>query len=217
LTIGRIFEKKDLFFSCLKNEKLNKILKELPSIEGDDHIPCVKFDRLRIMEKRDTGSVDHKGEWTMFGLTMKKCKENEFKNLLIKSIDESPWYAKFISEGSIDQGGPYRDSVDNIIDELHSKNLPLLIPTQNNKHQHGLGQDLWTVNPSATSPSHLEMFNFLGALMAMALRSGHNIMLRLPALFWKNFIGEEVTIDDLNEIDAYAVQGIKELENIKSW
>jgi hypothetical protein len=153
----------------------------------------------------------------MFGLTMKKCKEKKFKNLLIKSIDEKPWHAKFTSEGSIDQGGPYRDSVDNIIDELHSKNLPLLIPTQNNKHQHGLGQDLWTVNPSATSPSHLEMFNFLGALMAMALRSGHNIMLKLPALFWKNFIGEEATIDDLNEIDAYAVQGIKELENIKSW
>jgi hypothetical protein len=217
LILAKLFAFKDSIFSCSKDFILKRILDDLPAKGRYEDIPTVEYDRPTIMEKRDTGEVDHQGMWTMFGLTMQKCKKLNYQNLLLRDDEQRPWSAKFISEGSIDQGGPFRDSIENIVDELHSKNLPLLIPTQNNKHQHGVGQDLWILNPSATSPSHLEMFKFLGALMAMGLRSGHNIMLRLPSLFWKNFMGEEVTIEDLEEIDAYAVQGIHELETIKSW
>jgi hypothetical protein len=123
--------------------------------------------------------------------------------------------AKFLGERAIDQGGPFRDTLCSIVEELHSYTLPLLIPTQNNRHDHGLGQDLWTVNPSANSAAHLEMFKFLGALIGMAFRAGHTIMLRLPIIFWKTFIDEEVTMDDIEEFDAYSVQGITEIYNIK--
>lgn len=180
-----------------------------------DSSPTVTYDRLRIMNKKDRGLVDNTGEWSTFGVTMKVCSARHYKNLKVKNISHRPWMAKFLGEGSVDQGGPFRDTLCSIVDELHSYVLPLLIPTQNNRHDHGLGQDLWTVNPSANSTAHLEMFKFLGALIGMAFRASHTIMLRLPTIFWKTFVEEEITMDDIEEFDAYAVQGITEIYKIR--
>ena len=93
-----------------------------------------------------------------------------------------------------------------------NKVLPLLIPTPNNKSDHGLGRDCWTINPSATSPTHLEMYEFLGALMGMAFRSGQILDLKLPPSFYKGLAGEPLSINDLKGTDLYAVQAIQELE-----
>lgn len=103
----------------------------------------------------------------------------------------------------------------NISREIQSLVLPLLIPTQNNKNDHGLYRDCWTINPSSNSPSHLEMYKFLGALIGMAFRSGHVIDIKLPPIFWKKFIGDPVNLDDLSGSDAYAVQAIRDLEKNK--
>ena len=96
-----------------------------------------------------------------------------------------------------------------------NKVLPLLIPTPNNKSDHGLGRDCWTINPSATSPTHLEMYEFLGALMGMAFRSGQILDLKLPPSFYKGLAGEPLSINDLKGTDLYAVQAIQELEKTK--
>jgi len=61
----------------------------------------------------------------------------------------------------------------------------------------------------------MEMYEFLGALIGMAFRSGQYISLRVPSMFWKNFVEESVTMDDLEGLDAYAVQGMNELSNVK--
>ena len=44
---------------------------------------------------------------------------------------------EFKGAGSIDAGGPYRDAMANLCKELMSIILPLLIPTPNNKNNHG--------------------------------------------------------------------------------
>jgi E3 ubiquitin-protein ligase HERC2 len=147
---------------------------------------------------------------------MKVSKEHKYKNLRVKDSSRKAWNANFVGEGSQDAGGPFRDSLSSITDELNSCCLPLLIPTQNHKNDHGQGRDLWTINPSSTAPSHLEMYKFLGALIGMAFRAGHVLDFKFPSLFWKQFIGELVTIDDLSYSDAYAVQAIKDVEKVQS-
>jgi hypothetical protein len=204
---------KSLAFRAIKNSYITKIANNLP-VSYDQ--PDVQLNRRLIQHKKDKGKVDHKGEWTTFGCIFKTCKEKKYENLRISNSSTKAWTASMVGEGSIDQGGPYRDSISNFTEELYSKCLPLLIPTQNNKNDHGLNRDCYTINPEATSPSHLEMFKFLGALIGMAFRSGTVIDLKFPALFWKKFIGEPVGIDDLNGSDAYAVQAIKDLEKNKT-
>jgi len=77
----------------------------------------------------------------------------------------------FKGEGSIDAGGPYRETLTNICKELMSSALPLLIQTPNNKNNHGVYRECWMVNPSATSPTHLEMLKFFGHFIGMGIRS----------------------------------------------
>jgi E3 ubiquitin-protein ligase HERC2 len=203
---------KSLAFRCTKNSYIKKIADGLPTNYDE---PEVNYNRRLIQHKKDRGKVDNKGEWTTFGLTMKKVKEKNYEYLRVCNSSYKAWKANFVGEGSIDAGGPYRETLSNMTDELYSSCLPLLIPTQNNKNDHGLGRDLWTINPASTSPNHLEMYKFLGALIGMAFRAGHVMDLKFPSLFWKKFIGEPVALDDLRYSDLYAVQAIKDLEKCK--
>ncbi|CAI2362161.1 unnamed protein product [Moneuplotes crassus] len=203
---------KDLIFQIVKKMYLNMIYKTLKSQVGQ---PEIKYDRIAMQEKKERELVDHNAEWTVFAKTMNMCKNKDYACLRVDKSNKSAWKAKFLGEGSIDEGGPYRETISNICDELHSQYLPLLIPTQNNKNDHGFGRDLWTLNPSATSPIHLEMYKFMGALIGMAFRSGQVLNLKLPSLFWKKLTGETLTLEDLEFTDAYAVQFIKDVENIK--
>lgn len=91
----------------------------------------------------------------------------------------------FQGEGSIDVGGPYRDSVDNMTMELETEVLPLLIKTANNRNDHGLNRDCFMLNPSSRSPTHLEMFKFLGAFISFCIMSTSPIPLHLAPSVWK--------------------------------
>lgn len=176
----------------------------------------VKYNRSEIQFRKEAGDVDNKGEWTTFGVTMQALKQEKYDSLKVNSSDSKAWDAKFLGEGSQDAGGPYRETLTVMISELYSPCLPLLIPTQNNKNDHGQGRDLWTINPSATTPSQLEMFKFLGALMGLAFRAGHVIDIKFPSIVWKQLLGESVTLEDLELTDAYFVQAIKNLRDTKA-
>jgi hypothetical protein len=47
------------------------------------------------------------------------------------STDDRAFYARFMSEGSYDSGGPYRELFDSICAELMTPILPILIPAPN--------------------------------------------------------------------------------------
>ena len=203
---------KGLAFSSIKNKYIKNIVNNLTT---DYDQPEVKIKRRKAQVFKDSGKTDHKGEYTVFGQIWRKLKESNYKSMKKNDSSSQAWCATLMGEGSIDAGGPYRETITNMCGELMDKVLPMLIPTPNNKSDHGLGRDCWTVNPSATSPTHLEMFEFMGALMGMAFRSGQILDLKLPPSFYKSLAGEPLTIDDLKGTDLYAVQAIKELQTTK--
>lgn len=203
---------KAMAFKSIKYAYIKKIGDSLPTSYNE---PDVMINRRLIQFKRDKGKVDIKGEWSMFSTVMKKLKESNYESLKKQNSSYKAWRANFMGEGSYDAGGPYRESLSNITEELQSTTLPLLIPTQNQKNDHGLHRDCWTINPSSNSPNHMEMYKFLGGLLGMAFRAGHVIDVKLPPMFWKRFIGDPITLDDLSGSDAYAVQAIKDLEKNK--
>lgn len=60
--------------------------------------------------------------------------ESQDSNLTLMnrdSPDDRAFYARFMSEGSYDSGGPYRELFDNVCRELMSPVLPILIPSPN--------------------------------------------------------------------------------------
>jgi hypothetical protein len=203
---------KHMAFRSIKNSYIKKIADSLPTSYDEPEVP---FNRLLIAHKKDKGKIDSRGEWTYFGCVMKALKSKNYESLRKSNSSSKGWRAQFIGMGSYDAGGPFRESLEAIGTEIQSTCLPLLIPTQNHKNDHGLNRDCWTINPSSTSPVHLEMYKFLGALIGMAFRSGHIMDLKFPSIFWKKFIGDPVTLEDLSGSDAYAVQAIRDLEKNK--
>ena len=144
--------------------------------------------------------------------------------MLVNNSTDRAWNSKFIGEGSIDVGGPYRETffemckgkinIINILTELQSHALPLLLATSNHKNDFGEHRDKWIPSPSATSPTHIKMFEFVGALIGMSIRCSQILNLNFPSLFWKSLIDEPLDRSDLNMVDSYCLQMLDGIKNL---
>ncbi len=95
----------------------------------------------------------------------------------------------FKGEGSMDWGGPFRDSLVNIVSEMESGFVPLLIKSPNNRNDHGSDRDCFVLDPASKSPAHLEMFKWLGAFIAFGILSKSPVPLNLAPTVWKQMLG----------------------------
>ena len=85
--------------------------------------------------------------------------------------------------------------------------LPLFHPCPNRQHGVGANRDQVVLKPSSSvaagSGAHLlmEMYNFVGQLAGIALRTRTHLNLDLAQLVWKPLVAEELDMDDLRETD----------------
>ena len=147
----------------------------------------VTVSRRKAFDFGESGQVDHKGEKTIFGQTFQQVKRSHpnFANFKQKSTDKRCWKINFRGEGSMDYGGPFRDSLVNISRELETGVLPLLIKTPNNRTEVGTNRECFLLNPEANSPTHLDMFHFLGCIIGYGIMSKSPIPLNLAPTVWK--------------------------------
>jgi len=90
--------------------------------------------------------------------------------------------------------------------------LPLFILCPNGREGVGQNRDKYVPRPSATKPLHLSMFEFLGQLMGLAIRTTELLNLDLPSIVWKSLVNDEITESDVLGIDTLS---FKIIENIK--
>lgn len=88
---------------------------------------------------------------------------------------------------------------------------PLLLRCPNGRAGTGVQRDMFLPAPSRHAEEHLSLFRLLGQLLGVALRSGVLVALDLPALFWKPFVGEPLTLHDLEAVDEATAFLIKQL------
>ena len=89
--------------------------------------------------------------------------------------------------------------------------VPLIVKTPNNKNDHGTNRDCFILNPDSTTPSHLEMYKFLGACIAFAMMAKSPIPLNLAPTVWKQLLGDKMNLADLESIDTYSSQVMTDL------
>lgn len=63
------------------------------------------------------------------------------------------------------------------------------------------GKDNFVLNPSKIGPRDLSLFQFLGALMGVCIRTNTNLVLNLPSFVWKQLVGQQLTAEDLFDFD----------------
>lgn len=84
--------------------------------------------------------------------------------------------------------------------------MPLFIESPNGRTNVGLNRDKRIINPSATSASELAMFEFVGALCGIALRTKHTLPLNLASTVWKRLLGDPLAEEDLAGVDKLCLQ-----------
>ncbi|EGR31900.1 hypothetical protein IMG5_100500 [Ichthyophthirius multifiliis] len=141
----------------------------------------------------------------------------------VKPTGTDPFIAfEIIFKGELVMGesGPYRQFFADISSELqpnvlssHKRQLNLLCPSTNNLSKMGDSREKYVINPSAKSSYQLQLFEFLGILMGECIRTGTHLTLDLPRILWKQLVSQQVTLEDLEEIDKPVFDLIKFIEN----
>eukprot|EP00467_Chlorarachnion_reptans_P018877 CAMPEP_0114519404 /NCGR_PEP_ID=MMETSP0109-20121206/18986_1 /TAXON_ID=29199 /ORGANISM="Chlorarachnion reptans, Strain CCCM449" /LENGTH=638 /DNA_ID=CAMNT_0001700143 /DNA_START=166 /DNA_END=2083 /DNA_ORIENTATION=+ len=152
---------------------------------------------------------------TIFGQLFQKEHDINFQ---VDPADGSARGYKVDLKGmsSVDLGGPYRQTIANMCEELQSPKLNLLCKSPN--HNNGLNKypKLWLPNPGATSETERRALKFLGKLMGMAFRSTMVLPIDLPSCFWRKFLQQDLTVYDLEEIDASWLKFYTMLRKLRS-
>lgn len=120
-----------------------------------------------------------------------------------------------VGEFADDHGGPYRATLESACSELKSEVLPLFIPCPNAREDIGMNRDKWVPRPSATRPLYLTMYEFLGKLMGLAIRTKNILNLNLPSIVWKPLVGDAVTEEDVSSIDVLSFKILEEIKKME--
>ncbi|NXX20726.1 HECD3 ligase, partial [Podargus strigoides] len=128
------------------------------------------------------------------------------------------WECEFITEGIIDNGGGFRDSLSDVSEELCPSSgdvpvpLPFFVRASNQGNSSSDTRDVYVPNPSCKD---FPKYEWIGQLMGAALRSKEFLILALPALVWKQLAGEEVSWSkDFAAVDSELVKLLEVLEGV---
>ncbi|XP_025889253.1 E3 ubiquitin-protein ligase HECTD3 [Nothoprocta perdicaria] len=126
------------------------------------------------------------------------------------------WECDFISEGIVDNGGGFRDSLADVSEELCPSSgdvavpLPFFVRTSNQGA--GDNRDVYVPNPSCKD---FPKYEWIGQLMGAALRGKEFLVLALPGLVWKQLTGEEVSWrKDFADVDSELVKLLEVLQGV---
>ncbi|CAG5132434.1 unnamed protein product, partial [Candidula unifasciata] len=129
------------------------------------------------------------------------------------------WECKFLSEGIIDQGGGFRDSLSDIAEELCPSDpdapmpLPFFVRTPNQSNEDGnVNRDCYIPNPSCTD---FGKYEWIGQLMGACFRGKELLIVSLAPYVWKRLVGESYNwSQDFATVDAAEVRIIDSLASM---
>lgn len=195
----------------LFNDKLDKLKVVVNPAEKS-----IDISRIKAAKFYESNTVDSMGTSTVFGQLFQKMKKYPIKNYLSQP-DNRLFVVNLLGEGSTDYGGPYRDVLTTICDELQSKYLDLFIQTPNHKNEIGLLRDKWIPNPSAKKAVHQDMYFFIGCMLGHAVSSGHLLSLNLHPLVWSKILSPNTGVfGDFESVDKLFFKYINEIEKTQA-
>jgi len=86
----------------------------------------------------------------------------------------------------------------------------------NARHGVGIMLDKYVPNVSCTSEIYLSMYEFVGRLMGVAIRTNNALSLDLPSLVWKPLVGQELDYADLTAVDEICMNAMAALLDDKA-
>ncbi|XP_050428032.1 E3 ubiquitin-protein ligase HERC2 [Adelges cooleyi] len=184
-------------------ESIFKRVLQLSMVREQRHGPVFELNRIRTKKMRKSTSNDY--SHTVFGQMVNNMDFLDDDSLFLY---HRVWKVQFVGESVDDYGGGYSESIAEMCEELQNGSLPILIETPNGREDTGTSRDCFVFNPSATSKQPMKMFEFLGVLIGIAIRTGSPLSLNLAEPMWKLLCGMKLLPTDLIEIDKDYVPGL---------
>lgn len=78
----------------------------------------------------------------------------------------------------------------------------------------GLNREKYIINPACSDSTYIAMYEFVGVLIGIALRSKMSIGLDFPSIIWKQILSEAIDVTDLEGIDKLCVQALDEVTKL---
>ena len=148
---------------------------------------------------------------TVFGQLfhiLNNFKGNEFFIEKGKNMFE----VKLKNEDAIDQGGPYREILSDLCNDLQSDYVELFLKTPNNKNDIGELRDKYIVNPDCDNINHKQAYKFIGKLMILAISSCETFNFNFHPIIWKSLLEYNISFDEYKTIDLNFYNFINQLE-----
>ncbi|KAJ7383020.1 hypothetical protein OS493_031190, partial [Desmophyllum pertusum] len=200
---------------------IEKVIRESQS-GSPAHMPKLFINRRSAAEHRADPKQDPDAKHSIVtqlyeGLKQEKCGVK--LDYRWSARYDQWWECKFVSEGIIDQGGGFRDSLADMAEELCPSSVdapipvPFFIRSPNQLH------DTSNVNRDAYMPNssckQFSKFEWIGMLMGACLRSNReHLVLSLPSFVWRQLVGEKVTWSrDFVTVDSAQVKLLESLES----
>jgi len=115
-----------------------------------------------------------------------------------------------------DAGGPYRELIDTVVNEIHRPVLPFFVPCPNQRSGTGENRDKFVPRPLPANNRVLILsgYELIGQLMGLAMRSGNLLPFNFPSIVWKVLVNDVVTVEDVTAIDALSFQIVTEIKQL---
>jgi len=207
-------EARGLLFGKWRTEQFNRIIED--TFTNDES--SLQLNRNLQTEIRSANECDVAGTKMLFAQSSYKVEEEHaFGINVFRSRGPSynrPINISYVDESGIDQGGLYRDWLDEMATELMSTNLPLFMQTPNGRNNAGEDRQAWLLNPTPLTNASRRMLHFLGKMMGVCIRRGDVIPMSLSRMTWKLFVNDAPTVQDLALTDVAAAESVKQLMDV---
>jgi len=222
-----------LVMSSVKKALFERVLND--SHSGDDHwmqqnkLPTVTLDRNKAADFLKSGRVDTRGARTVFGQLFAQLHGSDYdksdKNPLLvptAAVQDASllrnshraWYTILAGERADDYGGPYRDVFNQACQELLTPALPLFVPCPNQVVNQGENRGKYLPLASSSSYTALAMYEFVGKLMGISMRTKNPFVLDLPSFVWKQLCNDHVSMADIRSCDLDFYQTFKGISSL---
>jgi hypothetical protein len=197
--------------NCLFFTKKQALLKNILSKSATSERPALEIDKSLAKRVRECKEPDINGAASYFGQAWRT-----FRGVPPRILrNEERIFQPNFGEGQLDTQDAYNEVIDEMCNELQSDFLPLCVPSPNAVHNLGDNRDTWMPNPSVDSALQINMFEFLGKLFGVAVRTKRPLKLALSPLFWKRLQRTQLEFQDLKIFDEDAYQTLDILRHLE--
>ncbi|TMW66734.1 hypothetical protein Poli38472_014046 [Pythium oligandrum] len=174
----------------------------------------ITLDRLQALESRDDREVEPSVSECFFAQAFRQLNQVDSSQFRRKIDNKGRLFSvKFRGEEGVDWGGVYREGVNSMVDDLFSAHFNLFVLCPNGQHDTGTNRGMYLPNPKCTSPVAIQMYEFVGKLLGISLRTHGDFPFAFPSLVWKQLIGQSLDRADLEGTDAMFVQMLDGIQN----